>query len=337
MRIRNAAFVENLQQDVHNIRVCFFDLIEEQNGIRAAAHLFGELTGFIVADIARGRADDLRDRVLFHELRHIEADERLRGIEQLFRKHAHKLGLAGAGGADEDERGRAAARVDLHAAAADGGGNSLDGLLLPHDVLAQLFFQVGKLAELTLLNLCSGNARPKLDDIREIRFRYRRGDFVRVKRGKLFFERRDFIFRFGKRFVIDILCALDLGFRLALLFELQICFFIIRKLFVAQRGAGACFVQQVDGLIRQVTVADISLGKHDDALRNLVGNTHVMVFFVVIFDAADDIRCVVDGRLCHGDGLEAALQCGVFFNVLAVLGERRCADDLNFSAGQRRL
>ena len=62
-----------------------------------------------------------------------------------------------------------------------------------------------------------------------------------------------------------------------------------------------------------------------------------MVFFVVIFDAADDIRCVVDGRLCHGDRLEAALQCGVFFNVLAVLGERRCADDLNFAAGQRRL
>ena len=78
-------------------------------------------------------------------------------------------------------------------------------------MLAQLFFQMGKLAELALLNLCSGNARPKLDDIREIRFRYRRGDFVRVKRGKLFFERRDFIFRFGKRFVLDILCALDLG------------------------------------------------------------------------------------------------------------------------------
>ena len=63
-------------RDSHNIRVCFFDLIEEQNGIRAAAHLFGELTGFIVADIAGGRTDDLRDRVLFHELRHIEADER---------------------------------------------------------------------------------------------------------------------------------------------------------------------------------------------------------------------------------------------------------------------
>ena len=51
-------------------------------------------------------------------------------------------------------------------------------------------------------------------------------------------------------------------------------------------------------------------------------------------DAADDGDGLLDGRLGHGDGLEAALERGILFDVLAVLVERGRADDLDLAAGQ---
>ena len=62
-----------------------------------------------------------------------------------------------------------------------------------------------------------------------------------------------------------------------------------------------------------------------------------MVLFIVALDAADDRRRVLDGRLRHRDGLEAAFERRVFFDVLAVFGERRRADHLDLAAGKRRL
>ena len=45
-------------------------------------------------DVARGRADELRDGVLLHVLRHVEADERLLVLEQELRQPPRDLGLA---------------------------------------------------------------------------------------------------------------------------------------------------------------------------------------------------------------------------------------------------
>ena len=52
-------------------------------------------------------------------------------------------------------------------------------------------------------------------------------------------------------------------------------------------------------------------------------------------DAAQDLDAVLYRRLVDRDGLEAALQRGILFDMLAVLGKGRRADDLNFSAGER--
>ena len=54
-------------------------------------------------------------------------------------------------------------------------------------------------------------------------------------------------------------------------------------------------------------------------------------------NAAQDRNGFVNGRLRHDHRLEPALQRGVLFNVLAVFREGRRADDLNFSARERRL
>ena len=59
------AVIENLQQDVQHIRMRLFDLVEKDDGVGLAADLLGQLAGLVIADIARGRADDAGDASAF--------------------------------------------------------------------------------------------------------------------------------------------------------------------------------------------------------------------------------------------------------------------------------
>jgi hypothetical protein len=51
--IGDLALVEDLKQDIHDVRMRLFDLVEQDHGIRLAAHFFGELAGLVVADVSR--------------------------------------------------------------------------------------------------------------------------------------------------------------------------------------------------------------------------------------------------------------------------------------------
>ena len=64
---------------------------------------------------------------------------------------------------------------------------------------------------------------------------------------------------------------------------------------------------------------------------------HAVVRLVAVAQAAQDLHGVVDRRLLDADLLEAALECGVALEVLAVLVERRRADRLQLAACERRL
>ena len=133
--VGDLAVVKNLQQDVHHIGMRLFDLVEEDDGVGLAADLLGELTGLVIADVARGRADDAGDRVLFHKLGHVEADERVGRVEEVLRQLLDKLGLADARGADKDEAHRLVLGRNAHTVAADGRSDSLDSLVLTDNVL----------------------------------------------------------------------------------------------------------------------------------------------------------------------------------------------------------
>src|SRR3546814_4298715 len=66
--------------------VCSSDLV------RAPAHGFGEVAALLVADVARGRADQAADRVLLHELAHVDAHHRVRAVEQELRSEERSVG-----------------------------------------------------------------------------------------------------------------------------------------------------------------------------------------------------------------------------------------------------
>src|SRR6202040_914841 len=54
------ALFQNLEQEMHDIRMSLFDLIEEHNRVGAPSNGFGKLTAFFAAHIAGRRTDQAR-------------------------------------------------------------------------------------------------------------------------------------------------------------------------------------------------------------------------------------------------------------------------------------
>ena len=101
--VGEAAVVQHLQQDVEHVGVGLLDLVEQDHGVGPAAHRLGQLAALVVAHVARRRADEAGHRVLLHVLRHVEAHHGPLVVEQELGQGPGQLGLAHAGGAQEDE------------------------------------------------------------------------------------------------------------------------------------------------------------------------------------------------------------------------------------------
>src|SRR5207249_7595584 len=99
------------QQDVENVRVRLLDFVEQYHGIRCTLHTFGKLSALFVAHVSRRRTDQLRDRVLLHEFRHIEADERFLAAEHKLCESSGYFGLTNAGWSKEQEGANWSVRV----------------------------------------------------------------------------------------------------------------------------------------------------------------------------------------------------------------------------------
>jgi hypothetical protein len=72
LRIAEVTFFHDLQQHVVDFGMRLFDLIEDDDGVRAAAQGFGQLTCIFVADVSGRGADQTGSGVTFHELGHVE-------------------------------------------------------------------------------------------------------------------------------------------------------------------------------------------------------------------------------------------------------------------------
>src|SRR5271169_1214117 len=97
------------------------DFIQQDDRIGRPADTLRQLPALFVAHIPRRRADELRNGVFLHELRHIEAYQRLLRTEQEFRKPASDFRFADARGTQEEETTDGAQwRLETGAAAANG-------------------------------------------------------------------------------------------------------------------------------------------------------------------------------------------------------------------------
>ena len=103
----------------------------------------------------------------------------------------------------------------------------------------------------------------------------------------------------------------------------------------AQVGGG--LVDQVDGLVRQLTAGDVPVRQRGGGDQRVVADRDLVVRLVPLLQTTQDGNRVLDGWLAHVHLLEAAFQRRVLLHVLAVFVERGGADQTEFAARQHGL
>src|SRR5258708_1258328 len=146
-----------------------FDFVEQHDRVRGALHAFGKLSAFFVAYVSRRRTDQLRDRMLLHEFRHVEADQSFFATEHELGERSRDFGLAYAGRPEEQERSdRAVRALQPGAAAADGAGQGADGFVLRDDAPVQFFFDAQQFLRLFFFNRSDRDAGPAADHVLDV-------------------------------------------------------------------------------------------------------------------------------------------------------------------------
>ena len=136
--IGEATIIQNLQHDVEHVGVGLFDFVEQDHRIGATANGFRQLAPFLKAHIAGRGTNQAGDGVLLHVFRHIDADDRLFGVEQVGGQGLGQFGLTDPGGTQEDEAGDGAVGVgEARPRSLDGIGHRRHRFILADHPLVQ--------------------------------------------------------------------------------------------------------------------------------------------------------------------------------------------------------
>ncbi len=94
------------------------------------------------------------------------------------------------------------------------------------------------------------------------------------------------------------------------------------------------FVHQVNRLVGQEPVGDITMRQRCRRHKRAVGDPHPVVQFVLFLDPAQDADRILDRRFRHEHRLEPAGQSRVLFHMLAVFIQRGSTNAVQFPARQ---
>src|SRR5690606_6535763 len=143
LRVGQPAVVEDLQQDVEDVRVGLLHLVEQQQRVRVPPHHLGQLPGLLVADVPGRRAHQPADGVPLLVLAHVEPHHPVVAAEQRLGERAGQFGLADAGGAEEQEAADRPVRAGEPGAGAQHRvRDDPHGLVLADDPLVQVLFEL---------------------------------------------------------------------------------------------------------------------------------------------------------------------------------------------------
>ncbi len=119
------------------------DLVQQHHGVRLAPHGLGELTAFLVPDVAWRRSDESGDRVPLNELAHVDLDQVIFAAEHEFSQCLGQQRFTDAGWSQEDERADWPTRIlQPGASAAHGLRKGRDRLFLSDDPRVQILFHL---------------------------------------------------------------------------------------------------------------------------------------------------------------------------------------------------
>ena len=341
--VREVPVLEDLEEDVEHLRVGLLDLVEEDHRVALATDGLRQLATLVEPHVAWRRTDEAAHVVALHELAHVDLDERVLGAEHELCERLGELGLADPGGPEEDEGADRALRVlEAGPGAPDGAGDGLDRLLLADEPRVEDLLHLEQALRLLLRDARHGDAGPHRHDL---------GDLLLVDLGSLTGDAR---LPLGAQ-VIHVLPGGGLGLaqRGGLLVFLGVDRGVLllgdlvqlllrgaelrRRGGVAQSNAAGRLVDQVDRLVREMTVGDVADRQVRGCLDRVVGDPDLVVLLVALPDPDQDLDGLLERGLLNHDRLEPPLERRVLLDVLAVLVERGRPDALQLAARQRRL
>ena len=164
--VRQGAMVHHLQQDIENVRMGFFNFIEQQDRMRLLGDRFRQQATLVETNVARRRADQAADGVAFHVFRHVETDQLDAEDEGQLLGH---LGLADTGRTGEQEGADRLVRLaQAGTRHLDGRRQRVDGGILPEHHVAQVAVDRLQLAAVVLVDRLRRNARDLGDDVLDL-------------------------------------------------------------------------------------------------------------------------------------------------------------------------
>ena len=183
------------------------DLIEQNHRIRPPAHRFRQLPAFVVAHIARRRANHARHGMFLHVLAHIEPHHGLLVVEQELRQRPSCLRFAHARRTQENKRPNRPLRIaQSRARTPDRIRHRRQRGILPDHALPEAFLHLHQLAHFAFEHPRHGNPRPLAHDARNV---FLVDLFLQHARGSRFpilsrIELLHLRFQFGQFAVLDL-------------------------------------------------------------------------------------------------------------------------------------
>ena len=145
MRIGNMSVIEYLKQNVKYIRVRFLNLIKKKNTVWISAHLFTELSAFVITNISRRRSNQFGHTVFLHIFRHIHTDHCLFTAKHRFCQRFGKFCLTDTRWAEEQKRTNRTMWVfQTYSSSLNCLRNSFHRLILTDHTFVKFFFKCSK-------------------------------------------------------------------------------------------------------------------------------------------------------------------------------------------------
>ena len=195
MAIGQNPVVKHLQKHIEDGRMGLFHLVEEHDLVRPPPDGLRQHAAFVVTDIARRRADQTRDRMAFHELRHVETHQGGFIVEKKLGQGFRQFRLADPCRTEKQERPEGTIRiVQACTGPSDRVGNGTYRRILPDNPPLDFVLHLDQPLALALKHFRSGHASPSLDHGCDLFGRYRffkrLGFSIGLNFGDAFFKRR---------------------------------------------------------------------------------------------------------------------------------------------------
>ena len=335
--IRQNAIVQNLEEQVVNVRMRLFNFIEQHHRIRMLANLFAQLTTTIFkAHISRRSANQAAYAMLFHVFAHVDTHKRIFATEKFLAKHLREFRLTHTRRAQEEEAAhRALVVANACTATADGFHNRIDSLILTNHALLDFITEVDELLRFFATESADRDARHLADDVT---------DNVVIDNRRFGLFALQLLFAFGNAILQFFFAGAKLCRRSVILVGDSLFLFleafaklvfhvlqILRNLDGIQAHACARFIEHVNGLVRQEAFADVAFTKFNGSTHSIRRITHIVMLFILRAEAIENLDRIFDRRRIHDNRLETAFKSRILLDVLAVFVKSRSANALEFT------